>query len=50
MSPSLAVVFATALEPDFDAFFGALEVVAEVGFVLVLAVVMVFAARRFTSL
>jgi hypothetical protein len=40
---------AEALQPDFDAFFGGLEAAVATGGVLLIAVVVVMAIRRFVS-
>jgi hypothetical protein len=44
-----AVPVGTALQPDFDAFFGGLEAAVATGGVLVIAVVVVMTIRRFVS-
>jgi hypothetical protein len=44
-----AVPFGTALQPDFDAFFGGLEAAVAAGGVLLIACVVVVAIRRFVS-
>lgn len=44
-----AVPLGTALQPDFDAFFGGLEAAVAAGGVLLIAVVVVMTVRRFTS-
>lgn len=43
------MIVATALQPDFDAFFGGLEVAIAAGGVLVIALVVVLAVRRFIA-
>lgn len=43
------ILFASALQPDFDAFFGGLEAAVAAGGVLLVAVVVVMAIRRFVS-
>jgi hypothetical protein len=42
--------FASALQPDFDAFFGGLQAAVAAGGVLLIAVVVVMAIRRLVSL
>jgi hypothetical protein len=44
------IPLATALEPDFTAFFGGLEAAIFAGGILVIALVVVLAVRRLTSL
>lgn len=43
------IPLAEALQPDFDAFFGGMEVAVATGGVLLIAVVVVMAIRRFVS-
>jgi hypothetical protein len=42
-------VLATALQPDFEAFFGGMEAAILGGGICVIAVVVVMTVRRFTS-
>jgi hypothetical protein len=42
-------LFATALEPDFESFFGGLEAAVAAGGIFVIALVVVLAVRRLTS-
>lgn len=44
------VPFAAAMQPDFDAFFGGLQAAVVAGFVLLIAVVVTAAVKRFTQL
>ena len=44
------MVLAVAVQPDFDAFFGGLEVAVAAGAVLLTACVVVLAIRRLTAL
>jgi len=46
--PAVAL-FAVALEPDFDSFFGGIEAAVAAGGIAVIAVVVVLAIRRFVS-
>jgi len=50
LAASSAVPFAAALDPDFDAFFGGLEAAVLAGGIVVIALVVVLAVRRLTSL
>jgi hypothetical protein len=47
--PLAVVPFATALEPDFESFFGGMEAAVAAGGIAVIALVVVLAVRKLTS-